>query len=35
MFASQSAPKVLLDLNKENIFIIALEKIHVIGDNHK
>ena len=27
MFASQSSPKILLDLNKETIFIAALEKM--------
>ena len=31
MFPSQSASKVLLDPNKETIFIIALDKTHVIG----
>ena len=31
MFPSQSAPKVLFDPNKETIFIIALDKTHVIG----
>ena len=31
MFPSQSAPKVLLDPNKETIFIIALYKTHIIG----
>ena len=30
MFASQSTPKMLLDLNKETIFIVALEKMHSI-----
>ena len=27
MFASQSSPKMLLDLNKETIFIVTQEKI--------
>ena len=27
MFASQSSPKILLDLNKETIFIVTQEKI--------
>ena len=31
MCASQSAPEVLFDINKETIFIIVLEKIHIIG----
>ena len=31
MFPSQSAPKVLLDQNKETIFIIALDKTYIIG----
>ena len=30
MFASQGALKVLLDLNKETVFIITLEKTHLI-----
>ena len=29
--AFQGTPKVLLDLNEETAFIIALEKIHIIG----
>ena len=33
MFASQSATKVLLGLNKETIFIIALEKMHILVEN--
>ena len=32
MFASQSAPKVLLDQSKETV---ALEKMHIIGGNRK
>ena len=35
MFAFQSTPKKLLDQTKETIFIIALEKIHIIGENRK
>ena len=34
MFASQSSPKMLLDLNKETIFIIILEKRHIRGEMH-
>ena len=31
MFVSQSTLKMLLNLNKETIFIVALEKMHTIG----
>ena len=33
MFASQSATKMLLGLNKETIFVIALEKMHILVEN--
>ena len=31
IFAFQSTPKVILDINKETIFTIALEMMHIIG----
>ena len=31
MFSSQNTPKMLFDLNKETIFLVALEKMHIIG----
>ena len=30
MFFSQSAPKVLLDLNTQTIFVMELEKMYII-----
>ena len=31
IFASQSAPKKLFDLNKETLLIVALVKMHKVG----
>ena len=35
ILAFQSTPKKLLDQTKETILTIALEKIHIIGENSK